>query len=59
MDIFRELVLMLGAALVTLGVGLISFPAGIITAGILLIVCAVLDGYDDTDIDNEGSEDAK
>lgn len=59
MDAFRELVLLLGAALIALGVGLIYVPAGVIVSGIILIALAVLDGYDDTNQDDEGSGDAR
>lgn len=57
METFREIILLLGAALVAWGIALIYAPAGVIAAGVLLIVFAVLDGYDDND--NEGSGDAK
>lgn len=59
MDQFRDIVLYLGAALVALGIGLIYFPAGVIAAGVILIAWAILDSYDDTDNETEGSEDAK
>lgn len=37
-----ELMMTAGAALVSLGTGMIYFPAGIITAGVMLLAGAVL-----------------
>jgi hypothetical protein len=42
--IIREIAGLLGCALVSVGVGMIFLPAGLITAGLLLIAGAVLSG---------------
>lgn len=39
---FGDLMLIAGAAAISVGVGLYSFPAGLITAGVLIIAGAVL-----------------
>lgn len=52
-DILREIALVLGAALLALGIGMIYLPAGVSAAGALLMAAAVLDGYD-----NDGKGDA-
>lgn len=59
MEDFRDIVAVLGAALITLGIGLVYPPAGAIAAGTLMIVFAALDGYDDRNDNDEGSEDAR
>ena len=46
-----------GCALIALGAGMIYVPAGVITAGLLLVAGAVLDGYDDTD--EEGNDESE
>lgn len=47
----------LGCVLIALGASMIYVPAGVITAGLLLVAGAVLDGYDDTDEEGkDGSE---
>lgn len=48
----RTAALLIGAAVLALGIGMIYTPAGVIAAGALLVAGAVLDGYDD-----EGSGD--
>lgn len=49
--------LVLGCVLIALGASMIYVPAGVITAGLLLVAGAVLDGYDDTDEEGkDGSE---
>lgn len=58
-DHLRDAALLLGAVLISAGVWLIYAPAGLIAAGIWLIVFAVLDGFDDRNDNNEGSEDAR
>lgn len=45
-DLLREAVLLLGAALLALGIGMIYSPAGVCAAGVLLMAAAVLDGFD-------------
>lgn len=59
LNFLRDAVLLLGAVLIATGVWLIYAPAGLIAAGIFLIVYAVLDGFDETNDNNEGSEDAR
>lgn len=49
--------LVLGCVLIALGAGMIYVPAGVITAGLLLVAGAVLDGYDDTD--EEGNDESE
>ena len=39
-----DLTLIVGAALISVGVGMIYFPAGLITGGIFLVVGGVLEG---------------
>lgn len=56
MEKLRDAVLLLGALLITLGAGMIYLPSGFIVGGILLIAMAVIDGYDDSQADNERSE---
>ena len=56
MEKLRDAVLLLGALLITLGAGMIYLPSGLIVGGILLIAMAVIDGYDDSQSDNERSE---
>lgn len=49
--------LVLGCTLIAIGAAMIYVPAGMITAGVLLVAGAVLDGYDDTDEEGkDGSE---
>lgn len=52
----RDAALLLGALLITLGAGMIYLPAGFIVGGILLIAAAVIDGFDDTESNDERSE---
>ena len=47
----------LGCGLIALGASMIDVPAGMITAGLLLVAGAVLDGYDDTD--EEGTDESE
>lgn len=49
--------LVLGCVLIALGAGMIYVPAGVITAGLLLVAGAVLNGYDDTD--EEGNDESE
>ena len=44
----REVALLLGVLLITLGAGMIYLPAGLIVGGIMLIAMAVIDGFDDS-----------
>lgn len=55
MEKLRDAALLLGVLLITLGAGMISLPAGFIVGGILLIVMAVIDGFDDS-ANDEGSD---
>ena len=56
MEKLRDAALLLGVLLITLGAGMIYIPAGFIVGGILLIAMAVIDGFDDSEIDKEGRE---
>lgn len=49
--------MVLGCVLIALGASMIYVPAGMITAGLLLVAGAVLDGYDDTD--EEGTDESE
>ena len=51
----RDAALLLGVLLITLGAAMIYLPAGFIVGGILLIVMAVVDGFDDS-ANDEGSD---
>ena len=51
MEKIRDAVLLLGVLLVIVGAGMVYVPAGFIVGGILLIVMAVIDGFDDRDED--------
>lgn len=51
----RDAALLLGVLLITVGAGMIYIPAGFIVGGILLIVMAVIDGFDDS-ANDEGSD---
>jgi hypothetical protein len=42
--IIRDIAGLLGCGLVSIGVGMIFLPAGVITAGLLLVAGAVLSG---------------
>lgn len=55
MEKLRDAALLLGVLLITLGAGMIYLPAGFIVGGILLIVMAVIDGFDDS-ANDEGSD---
>lgn len=55
MEKLRDTVLKLGVLLITVGAGMIYIPAGFIVGGILLIVMAVIDGFDDS-ANDEGSD---
>lgn len=55
MEKLRDAVLKLGVLLITVGAGMIYIPAGFIVGGILLIVMAVIDGFDDS-ANDEGSD---
>lgn len=56
MEKLRDAALLLGVLLITLGAGMIYLPAGFIVGGILLIAMAVIDGFDESENDKEGSE---
>lgn len=56
MEKLRDAALLLGVLLITLGAGIIYLPAGLIVGGIMMIAMAVIDGFDDSEIDKEGSE---
>lgn len=56
MEKLRDAALLLGVLLITLGAGMIYLPAGLIVGGIMMIAMAVIDGFDDSEIDKEGSE---
>lgn len=55
MEKLRDAALLLGVLLITLGAGMIYLPAGLIVGGIMMIVMAVIDGFDDSTND-EGSD---
>lgn len=56
MDKLRDAALLLGVLLITLGAGMIYLPAGFIVGGIMMIAMAVIDGFDESENDKEGSE---
>ena len=56
LDTLRDITLLLGAALVVLGVGMIYVPAGLIVCGVLLVAAVVIDGYDDTGEGSDGTQ---
>lgn len=56
MEKLRDAALLLGVLLITLGAGMIYLPAGLIVGGIMMIAMAVIDGFDDSENDKEGSE---
>ena len=56
MEKLRDAALLLGVLLITAGAGMIYIPAGVIVGGIMMIAMAVIDGFDDSEIDKEGSE---
>ena len=51
--------MVLGCVLIALGASMIYVPAGVITAGLLLVAGAVLDGYDDTDEEGKARDEEK
>lgn len=53
MEKLRDAALLLGVLLITAGAGMIYIPAGFIVGGILLVAMAVIDGFDDSEIDKE------
>ena len=55
MEKLRDAALLLGVLLITLGAGMIYLPAGFIVGGIMMIVMAVIDGFDDS-ANDEGSD---
>lgn len=55
MEKLRDAALLLGVLLITLGAGMIYLPAGLIVGGIMMIVMAVIDGFDDS-ANDEGSD---
>lgn len=55
MEKLRDAALLLGVLLITLGVGMIYLPAGLIVGGIMMIAMAVVDGFDDS-ANDEGSD---
>lgn len=56
MEKLRDAALLLGVLLITLGAGMIYLPAGLIVGGIMMIAMAVVDGFDESENDKEGSE---
>lgn len=56
LDTLRDITLLLGAALIVLGVGMIYVPAGLIVCGVLLVAAVVIDGYDDTGEGSDGTQ---
>ncbi len=56
MEKLRDAALLLGVLLITLGAGMIYLPAGFIVGGIMMIAMAVIDGFDESENDKEGSE---
>lgn len=56
LNTLRSVTLLLGAALIVLGVGMIYVPAGLIVCGMLLVTAVVIDGYDDTDEGSDGTQ---
>lgn len=56
MEKLRDAALLLGVLLITLGAGMIYLPAGLIVGGIMMIAMAVIDGFDESENDKEGSE---
>ncbi len=55
MEKLRDAAMLLGVLLITLGAGMIYLPAGFIVGGIMMIVMAVVDGFDDS-ANDEGSD---
>lgn len=55
MEKLRDVALLLGVLLITLGAGMIYLPAGLIVGGIMMIAMAVIDGFDDS-ANDEGSD---
>ena len=55
MEKLRDAAMLLGVLLITLGAGMIYRPAGFIVGGIMRIVMAVVDGFDDS-ANDEGSD---
>lgn len=55
MEKLRDVALLLGVLLITLGAGMIYLPAGFIVGGIMMIAMAVIDGFDDS-ANDEGSD---
>ena len=47
--VFGDLMLILGAAAIAVGIGLYSFPAGLIAAGVLAIAGVILSSMDGGD----------
>ena len=41
---FADLMLLIGFVAISIGVGMIHIPAGVITSGLLCVVCGVLEG---------------
>ena len=56
MEKLRDAALLFGVLLITLGAGMIYLPAGLIVGGIMMIAMAVIDGFDESENDKEGSE---
>ena len=56
LNTLRSVALLLGAALIVLGVGMIYVPAGLIVCGVLLVAAVVIDGYDDTGEGSDGTQ---
>ena len=56
LDTLRSVTLLLGAALIVLGVWMIYVPAGLIVCGVLLVAAVVIDGYDDTGEGSDGTQ---
>ena len=43
-SVFADLMLIIGFTAISIGVGMIHIAAGVITSGLLCVVCGVLDG---------------
>lgn len=56
LDTLRDITLLLGAALIVLGVGMIYVPAGLIVCGVLLVAGTIIDSYDDTEEGSDGTQ---
>lgn len=50
----RDAILLMGCALIAAGTAMLSVPAGLICAGVLMSALAVLDGFDGDNDENGG-----